>query len=99
MASVSFFFAAAYAARPASRSFWTSLIQSALPIGTGFPFEHIRPGIMTRLADSDSAKAAFSTACQPPYVVVSGFGEVDASGGTGCLLRSSCAAKMTFDAG
>ena len=59
----------------------------------------MRPGIVMSRDASAIARPAFSTAVHSPYVLVSGFGDVAASAAFGCLLRSSCAANSTLDAG
>src|SRR3984957_14417973 len=58
--------AALYVSRLASRKACTNFAQSGLPIGTGSPFAHLRPGRTRRLAASERAFALFSTAIQPP---------------------------------
>src|SRR5438132_9085934 len=45
---------------------YTTLFRSRVD-GTGLPFEHLRPGIMRRLAASARAREAFSTLCHPGY--------------------------------
>src|SRR5215471_17837085 len=56
----------------ASRTSWTKATHAGSLLGTGTPFEQLRPAIVRRLADSASANAAFSTAIQPPNELVSG---------------------------
>src|SRR5690349_10189902 len=87
---------------PSSRTCCTNAIQAASFVGTGTPFEHMRPGIDNKFADSASANAAFSIATQPPNVLVRG--SVDIAGswpGTNLISPglSFCAAKTTLAAG
>src|SRR4030095_15283210 len=56
----------------ASRTSCTNFVQVGSVTGTGSPLEHRRPGIVSRVADSASASAAFSTACHPPNELVRG---------------------------
>src|SRR5579863_3497746 len=69
-------------------------------MGTSRPLEHLRPGIVRRLAASDKARALFSTACHFPYELARRFVAVAGSlaGGTSFGL-SPWAAKIIFEAG
>src|SRR6185437_16433482 len=99
---LSWFFdcAAWYAVMLAARRPWTNFAQSGLLSGTGRPFEHLRPGMISRFEASASAIELFSTAVHPPYVLLNGSGETEGSGAgltsAGLLL---CAKKITFELG
>src|SRR5687767_13956805 len=86
----------------ASRTCCTNVAQAGSFVGAGTPLEQLRPGIDNKLADSASASAAFSTACQPPNVLVRG--SVDIAGswpGTSFTSPglSACAENTTLAAG
>jgi hypothetical protein len=63
----------------ASRTSCTNTAQAGFFVGTGTPLEQVRPGIDNKFADSASASAAFSTATQPPNVLVSGSVDIPGS--------------------
>ncbi len=66
-------------AAPASRSPCTNLGRSALPTGTGRPFAQVRPGTVSRFADSTSVRALFSTVSHFPNVSARGSVAVEGS--------------------
>src|ERR1700674_5796882 len=85
-----------------SRTPCTNVAQAGSVIGTGAPLEQIRPGIDNKLADSASASAAFSIACQPPKVLVRGSVAIEGSWpGIGFTSPgfSACAKNTTLAAG
>ena len=77
----------------ASRTSCTNIAQAGSFVGTGVPLEQLRPWINNKLADSASASAAFSTACQPPNVLVRGSVDIE---GSWPGMNFTCA--MTFAA-
>src|ERR1700680_5322933 len=86
----------------ASRTPCTNGAQAGSVIGTGAPLEQIRPGIDNKLADSASASAAFSIACQPPKVLVRGLVDIEGSWpvlGFTSAGFSACAKNTTLAAG
>src|SRR4030095_14543066 len=85
-----------------SRTSCTNIAQAGSFVGTGAPLEQRRSGIDNKLADAASASAAFSTAIQPPNVLVSG--SVDIPGSWPGMNftspgLSACAENTTFAAG
>src|SRR5262245_31342274 len=86
----------------ASRTSCTNATHDGSFTGTATPLEQRRPWIVSSVADSASASAAFSTACQPPKLLVSGsvdmFGSWPGTNFTSAGL-SACAENTTLAAG
>src|SRR5215467_12631217 len=85
-----------------SRTCCTNVAQAGSFVGTGTPLAQLRPEIDNKFTDSASASAAFSTATQPPNVLVRGSVDIPGSWpGTNFTSAglSACAKNTTLAAG